>query len=243
MGAVRGTVLDQEWYKSREGNGLLASLTNPTTGHRKLYGLLEQPPLPPSIPILPFKLFLVGRAGVGKTCTASWLAGLPGWSYQLGESPGVRTTQVYWPARVAGKLLLFRLQLWDAGDAAVRKYGHVYPVCREGASGVLLVFSYSDRASWEELPGLIQRTVMQDPGVLPVIVGNKYGNPADNEVSQAEVAEAESSWSIPIVRIRHQSQNPAPGPLPEVAAALNTICEQLYLAKHRQKLTVEPALI
>ena len=24
-------------YKSREGNGLLASLTNPTTGHRKLY--------------------------------------------------------------------------------------------------------------------------------------------------------------------------------------------------------------
>ena len=36
MGTVRGTVLDQEWYKSREGNGLLASLTNPTTGHRKL---------------------------------------------------------------------------------------------------------------------------------------------------------------------------------------------------------------
>ena len=24
--------------------------------------------------------------------------------------------------------------------------------------------------------------VDQDPGVLPVIVGNKYGNPADNEV-------------------------------------------------------------
>ena len=64
---------------------------------------------------------------------------------------------------------------------------------------MLLVFSYSDRTSWEELPGLIQRTVMQvksrwalgstrvifndqDPGVLPVIVGNKYGNPVDNEV-------------------------------------------------------------
>merc|ERR1712107_356816 len=85
--------------------------------------------------------------------------------------------------------------------------------------------------SWEELPGLIQRTVMQYPGVLPVIVGNKFGNPADNEVSQSEVSEAEASWSIPIVRIRHQSQNPAPGALPEVAAALNTICEQLYLAK------------
>ena len=25
--------------------------------------------------------------------------------------------------------------------------------------------------------------IEQDPGVLPVIVGNKYGNPADNEVN------------------------------------------------------------
>lgn len=245
MSSSRGSVLDGEWYKSREGAGLLASLSQPGTGYRKLYGLLEQPSLPPSIPTLPFKVFLVGRAGTGKTCTASWLAGLPGWSYQLGESPGVRTSHVYWPARVGGKLVLFRLHLWDAGDSAVRKYGHVYPVCREGASGVLLLFSFTDRASWEELPGLLQRTVYsQDgPGILPIIVGTKFGNPGDNEVSQDEVVEAEASWNIPVVRIRHQSQNPAPAPLPEVAAALNTICEQLYLAKHRQKIITEPALV
>ena len=53
-----------------------------------------QPALPPSIPVQQFKLFLVGRAGCGKTCLVSWLAGLPGWSYQLGESPGVRVSQV-----------------------------------------------------------------------------------------------------------------------------------------------------
>ena len=62
---------------------------------RKLYGLLESPPLPPSIPTHQFKLFLVGRTGSGKTCLVSWLAGLPGWNYTLGESPGVRVTQVY----------------------------------------------------------------------------------------------------------------------------------------------------
>ena len=61
---------------------------------RKLYGLLESPPLPPSIPTHQFKLFLVGRTGSGKTCLVSWLAGLPGWNYTLGESPGVRVTQV-----------------------------------------------------------------------------------------------------------------------------------------------------
>ena len=109
----------------------------------------------------------------------------PGSSFPVGAFDLENCVKVYWPARVAGKLLLFRLQLWDAGDAAVRKYGHVYPVCRckdssspttidqfirEGASGVLLVFSYTDRASWEELPGLIQRTVMQVSSIQKIIL-------------------------------------------------------------------------
>ena len=36
----------------------------------------------------------VGRTGSGKTCLVSWLAGLPGWNHTMGESPGVRVTQV-----------------------------------------------------------------------------------------------------------------------------------------------------
>ena len=71
---------------------IASSMTN--FGLRKLYGLLESPSLPPSIPTHQFKLFLVGRTGSGKTCLVSWLAGLQGWSYTLGESPGVRVTQV-----------------------------------------------------------------------------------------------------------------------------------------------------
>jgi hypothetical protein len=35
MAGVRGAaVLEPEWYKSREGAGILASLTNPATGYR-----------------------------------------------------------------------------------------------------------------------------------------------------------------------------------------------------------------
>ena len=37
---------------------------------------------------------LVVRTGSGKTCLVSWLAGLQGWNHTLGESPGVRVTQV-----------------------------------------------------------------------------------------------------------------------------------------------------
>lgn len=239
---MRGSVLSYDWYKTAEGQGLLAHLTSPITGHRKVYGVLEQPSLPPSIPVLQFKLFLVGRVGTGKTCTVGWLSGLPGWNYQLGESPGVRTTQVYWPARVNGKLVLFKLHLWDAGDSAVRKYGHVYPVCKEDAAAVLVVFSFTDRSSWEDLPNLIQRTVMKQD-ITPIVVGTKYGNTTENEVSQAEVLEAETSWNIPVIKVRHQANNPSPSSLPEVAVALNTICEQLWLAKNRRKHTIEPALI
>lgn len=243
---LRGTVIAYDWYKTAEGQGLLAHLTDPSTGYRKLYGLLESPPLPPSIPTHQFKLFLVGRTGSGKTCLVSWLAGLPGWNYTLGESPGVRVTQIYWPCLLTprpgmNQLATFKLHFWDAGDSAVRKYGHVYPVCREGAAAVILTFSFTDRTTWEELPALIQRTLAAGAGegvesILPIVVGTKFGSNSENEVSQQEVMEAETNWNIPIIKVRHaglaQGQG-APSSLPEVATALNTICEQLWLARHR----------
>ena len=157
--------------------------------------------------------------------------------------------QIYWPCLLTGRgpgvapqLATFKLQLWDAGDGAVRKYGHVYPVCREDASGVILTFSFTDRSSWEELPALIQRTIAGAgdgvESILPIVVGTKFGSVAENEVSQEEVAEAETNWNIPIIKVRH-STGPAPTSLPEVATALNTICEQLWLAKHRGRLSAE----
>ena len=123
---LRGSVISYDWYKSAEGQGVLAQLTDPTTGYRKLFGLLEQPSLPPSIPLQQFKLFLVGRTGSGKTCLVSWLAGLPGWNCTTGESPGVRVTQVYWPCLVTqprpatANLVTFKLQLCDGQECKRR---------------------------------------------------------------------------------------------------------------------------
>ena len=93
------------------------------------------------------------------------------------------------------QLATFKLHFWDAGDSAVtimtssslrviphpfqvRKYGHVYPVCREGAAAVILTFSFTDRTTWEELPALIQRTLAAGAGegvesILPIVVGTK----------------------------------------------------------------------
>ena len=53
-------------------------------------GFLESPNLPPTIPILNYKLTLVGRSGVGKTSLVSYFAGKPDWCSNTQETPGIR---------------------------------------------------------------------------------------------------------------------------------------------------------
>lgn len=237
MNNCRGSVLAYDWYKSGEGQGLLAHLTHPATGHRRLYGSLEYPNIPPSIECAEFKLYLVGESGVGKTAVASWLAGLQGWNRQSGESPGVRMTTLYWPAKVQNSLVFFKLDLWEAGDGASKKYGHVFPSCRDGAHAVLPVFSFTDRATWQEIPELISRATgpTQQQPAFPIVIGNRFGLGSDTTVSATEVAEFEATTNISVVRVRNQTNSSNPASLPEVASALNTICEQLWVARMRSK--------
>ena len=127
-------VLDLDWYQTPEGQGVLAHLIDPDTGKRKLYGLLEQPNVPPTIKTLSYKLFVSGKAGVGKTSLVSYLSGRSDWASQhlhSGETPGIRTTKVYWPAKIRGQqVCLFELDLWDSGESSAKKYGHILPVSR-----------------------------------------------------------------------------------------------------------------
>ena len=50
----------------------------------------------------------------------------------------------------------------------MKKYGHMYPSCKDGAHGVLALFSFSDRSSWEEIPALVQRTVLPQDPITPI---------------------------------------------------------------------------
>jgi len=232
---LRGTALSYDWYKSGEGQGLLAHLTDPATGDRRLYGCLEYPNVPPSLECVEYKLFLVGDSGVGKSAVAAWLAGLPAWNRQSGESPGLRVTTVYWPANLQNSIMFCKLNIWEAGEGAMKKYGHVYPACKEGAHGVLPTFSFTDLASWQEIPTILQKTILPQDSITPIVIGNRFGNLADTTVSAAEVSKFETAWNIPVVRIRNQTNSANPGSLPEVAAVLNTICEELWLANRRPK--------
>ena len=56
-----------------------------------------------------YKLFLLGESGAGKSAVTGWLAGLPAWNRQSGESPGLRVTTTYWPAKLHNNIVLFKV--------------------------------------------------------------------------------------------------------------------------------------
>lgn len=90
-------------------------------------GILERPPLSSSIEEVTYKIFLVGRSGVGKTSVVACLAGLLEPSNYT-ETNGIKKTNVFWPVKVWDKVVLFKLQFWDTSETSIKKYNHILPV-------------------------------------------------------------------------------------------------------------------
>jgi len=90
-------------------------------------GILERPSLPSSIEEVTYKIFTIGRSGVGKTTVIARLAGLLG-SNNYTETNGIRKTNVYWPVKIWDKVVLFKLQFWDTSESSIKKYNHILPV-------------------------------------------------------------------------------------------------------------------
>jgi len=255
VSAVHAVVLD--WHRTAEGQGVLAHLIDPETGARKVYGTLERPILPPTVQVVRYKVYLSGRSGIGKTALVAFLSGRPEWtsvtSVSPGETPGIRVTNVYWPTKIQTQLVLFNLCLWDAGDTAGKKYGHIQPVCQEGAVGALFVFSFTNKSSLEEVDAALSRlshasTASGD--VCPLVVGTRYGAVSESEVTNADVVRFEAKWNRPVLRVRHQppSEGPAATNPNETAFVLNLICDQLWCHHHTQQQQrapprIDPALI
>uniref|UniRef100_A0A8C6SZU1 Ciliogenesis and planar polarity effector 2 n=1 Tax=Neogobius melanostomus TaxID=47308 RepID=A0A8C6SZU1_9GOBI len=116
-----------------------------------------------------------GMSGVGKTSVVARLAGLsiPSTHY---ETTGIETTIVYWPVKIkdSGRVLFFRLQLWDCGETALRRFDHLLPSCKEQVDAVLFLFSFTDRTSFEDLPNQISKWTGPSDRDGKLVVGTKY---------------------------------------------------------------------
>jgi hypothetical protein len=91
-------------------------------------GILDRPSLPSSIEEVSYKLYITGRSCVGKTATIARLSGIKYLSTYV-ETAGIRKSNIFWPVKIWDKIIVFKLQFWDAGDNCIKRYSHILPVC------------------------------------------------------------------------------------------------------------------
>ncbi|XP_062363552.1 ciliogenesis and planar polarity effector 2 isoform X5 [Cinclus cinclus] len=141
---------------------------------------------------------------------------------------GIEATTLFWPAKplASGRPVLFQLHLWDCGDGALRKFEHLLPVsggrvsgwgrhlqepavrgcprpqaCKEEADAALFLFSFTDRASFEELPALMDRVLSPGDGdLIRVVVGTKFDLATHAAVTEEDVRTFEGTWGLRVLR-------------------------------------------
>uniref|UniRef100_A0A8C5JEV8 Ciliogenesis and planar polarity effector 2 n=1 Tax=Junco hyemalis TaxID=40217 RepID=A0A8C5JEV8_JUNHY len=246
--AEQDWALEPGWLLSPAGRPYLDSIVH--KNQRRVFGLLERPALPPAlaVPTVTYKLFLAGRSGVGKTALVAWLGGTPAppahhetlgieatmrpWvrlGGSGGDSPavpaGIEATTLFWPAkpRGSGRPVLFQLHLWDCGDGALKKFEHLLPACKEEADAALFLFSFTDRASFEELPALMGRVLGPgDRHLVRVVVGTKFDLAPHTAVTEGDVRAFEGSQGLRVLRA-----GGAAG-LARVGPVLDALVEELW---------------
>ncbi|XP_029007894.1 ciliogenesis and planar polarity effector 2 isoform X2 [Betta splendens] len=197
-----GSVVVSDWHRCKDGKEYFNKIL-----HRK-------------------KRKIFGKSGVGKTALAARLTGrnIPNVHY---ETTGVETTVVFWPVKLrdSGRVLFLRLQLWDCGENALRRFDHLLPSCKEQVDAVLFLFSFTDRTSFDDLPNQISKWTEESAGrLVKLVVGTKFDLFMHCDVAQRDVRDFQETWRLPVLRVGGEVSNG----LDDVSPLLNCLAEQLW---------------
>ncbi|KAJ8360748.1 hypothetical protein SKAU_G00172730 [Synaphobranchus kaupii] len=202
-----GSIILTDWYRSADSKEYFSRIKNKK--QRRLFGLLEAPVLPPhlSVNTVRYKVFISGKSGVGKTALAARLAGLdiPNMYY---ETTGIETTVV----------------CGTVGRAPCADSDHLLPSCKEQVDAILFLFSFTDRASFEDLSNQIARGSEHSDSVVKLVVGTKFDLFMHTDVTDQDVRKFQEVWGLPVFRIGGD----VVGGLGEVAPLLNALAERLW---------------
>ncbi|XP_007905417.1 ciliogenesis and planar polarity effector 2 [Callorhinchus milii] len=232
-----GSLIAADWHLSADSREHLTSILR--RNKRKMFGLLERPVLPPKAltDTACYKIFLSGKSGVGKTATVAKLAGSEISSTHY-ETPGIQTRIVYWPGKLkeTGRVIMFSFQFWDCGEAALKKFDHILPACKDKVDAILFLFSFTDRSSFDDLPNQMSRIVDNSDKITKIIIGTKFDQYMHTDVTERDLREFQQTWHLPIFRMKNVN-----GPwlsdgktvdgkagLLEVAHILNGLAEHLW---------------
>lgn len=220
-----GSIVVANWHRCAESKDFFNKIVHKKK--RRNFGLLEAPVMPPNVLVdtVHYKVFISGKTGVGKTALAARLAGLniPNHYY---ETTGIETSVVYWPVKLreSGRVLFFRLQLWDCGENALRRFDHLLPEIKEQVDAVLFLFSFTDQGSFDDLSNQIARTTESSDRVVKLVIGTKFDLFMHTDVTEQEVTRFQEVWGLPVFCMGGEVSDS----LGEVAPLLNCLTEHLW---------------
>lgn len=230
-----GSLLQIDWHLTQEATEIFQSLFHPNSLKLRQFGLLEKPSASLQLDEVSYKLFVTGKGGIGKT---SFIAHVCGGQVPTSycETPGIQVTIMYWPVKLlhTSRVVMFRLEFWDAGEGALKKFDHILSACKEDMDAVLFLFSFTERSTFDEIPQQMSRILQPSDRPSPIVIGTRYDQHAASEVVQRDIRDFEQRWKIPVVKMKtapcedQLSKTLQKGDFNEVALSLNIICNQLW---------------
>ena len=202
--------IDMNWISSPSAEPYVTSLYQ--SKQQRLFGLLEQPALPPqkTVSFVKYKLFICGKSNVGKTSSLRTLVGGKV-SKPSNETTGIETSVVHWPVRLSssGQILFFSLNFWDVGDQVCKKFDHILPACLEDVDCVLYTFSVTDRSSFKELPSYRNRFSLKDSERAPlsVIIATKTDQYIHSDIQDIEISNLSEQLDATVLKLSNVSKN------------------------------------
>ncbi|XP_060115556.1 ciliogenesis and planar polarity effector 2 [Heteronotia binoei] len=194
-------------------------------------GLLERPVLPPPAvaATASYKVFVSGKSAVGKSALVASLGGLPVPSAHH-ETTGIQTTTVYWAAKLceSSRPLFFKFTFWDCGESVLKKFDHILPACTQNVDGFLLLFSFTDRASFDDLPSQISRVTDGAEKAVKIVIGSRFDQFAHTDVTERDIAAFRLTWGLPVLRAKSTRPPDSCTGLSDVAHLLNRLAEHLW---------------
>ncbi|XP_048512421.1 ciliogenesis and planar polarity effector 2-like isoform X2 [Athalia rosae] len=204
--------IKMDWLSSAEGESLLHHFYVRSTNNRRFYG----------------------KSGVGKTSVVSRLAGITKGSSSNSngsatylETNGIKRTTIFWPVKIWDKVVLFKLQFWDASENSIKKYSHILPMCKDKADAICSVFSFEDATSFSELPQMMNSMAAIQAKPASIVVGTRYKVWSTLPVSDAQVKEFEEKWKVKVIRIDTNKSVTRPE-IFDCSYQLNWICSALW---------------
>ncbi|KAF6216568.1 hypothetical protein GE061_000911 [Apolygus lucorum] len=219
-------VIQRDWHSTPEGDDFFKKFSSPAG--RRLYGVLERPVIFDGIEEVTYKVLFIGKCGVGKSHTISHLAGLY-CGYTKTDTIGIEVTDVYWPVKIWDKVIIFKLQCWEAGESSMKKYNHIVESCQDKVDLRVFVFSYTDTSSFTDLPAYISSTSDKDMSQVAasIVIGTRNGSKA--VVSPSEIKNFKMSYGIEVYSLPQAYSGKMAESIPEIHPLMNDICEILWL--------------